>query len=157
MLWIVPAASAIHLAATYNDEFITLVAFVYGGKERRSVRQEASTLHRRQHYAEVKLKPVTNSNKRLCTSYYFVEANYWRTQSIVWLHFHLRATCHNSTILVMFFYIQCDTYSLFLVPAFSQLQQYCSIFMTFCTVFIFILCASLHSSEIDCGVTSLVG
>jgi len=38
------------------------------------------------------------------------------------------------------------TYSLFSVPAFSQLQQYFSIFMTFYTVLIFILCASLHCS-----------
>jgi len=60
--WTVPATSAIHLAATDHGEFITLVSgisaeFVGGGKQRRSVWQEASTLHRRQRYAVVNLIP----------------------------------------------------------------------------------------------------
>jgi len=46
-------------------------------EQRRSVWQEASMLHQRQHYAVVNLMPK-----------YFVEANYWRTQSIA----HLSAT-----------------------------------------------------------------
>ena len=59
VLWSVPAASAIHLAATNHGELITLVTvvFVDGGRRLRSVWQEASKLRRRQRYAVVNLKP----------------------------------------------------------------------------------------------------
>ena len=60
VLWSVPVASAIHLAATdhgvYNTSHWWAAEFV-GGKQRRSVWQEASTLRRRQRYAVVNLKP----------------------------------------------------------------------------------------------------
>jgi len=86
MLWSVPAASAIHLPATNHTEFITLVAVerpsllmvgnndeVYDQKPRRYAKDSVRLWL---------IWSLSNNNKKIRTSYYFVEANHWRTQSI---------------------------------------------------------------------------
>jgi len=67
----------------YNTSRWLAAEFVDGGKQQtKCIWQEASTLRQRQRYAVANLKPISNNNRRLRTSHYFVEANHWRTQSI---------------------------------------------------------------------------
>ena len=56
-------------------------------------------VRRRHRYAVITLKPkYGNDNKRIRTSYYFVEANYWPTQSIARPLCNSRATCKSFSL-----------------------------------------------------------
>jgi len=86
MLWTIPVASAIHLAATDHGEFMTLVAgkrpslLMVGDDD--EVYDKKLQLFAEDNVTQWEIWSLSNNNKRLHTSYYFVEANYWRTQNI---------------------------------------------------------------------------
>jgi len=95
----VPAASTVNLAATNHAEFITLVV----GERPSSlmvVNNDEVYDNKPQRYAEDNVTQwliwnLSNNNKRFRTCY-FVEANYWRTQSIARPLCISRATCHSA-------------------------------------------------------------
>ena len=85
MLWSVPAASAVNLAATNHAEYVTLVAGKWPSLLTAAWQETMTKSHKvydkkPQCYAEDNVTQwliwnLSNNNKRLCTSY-FVEANY---------------------------------------------------------------------------------
>jgi len=97
VLWTVPAASEIHLAATDHGEFITLVAgkrpslLMVGNND--EVYDKKPQRYAEDYVTQWLIWSLSNNNKNLRSMYYFVEANYWRTQSIARPLCNSRATC----------------------------------------------------------------
>jgi len=83
VLWTVPAASAIRLAATDHGELVAgkwRSLLIAGNND--EVYDKKPQRYAESNVTQWQIWSLSNNNKRLRTSYYFVEANYWRTQSI---------------------------------------------------------------------------
>jgi len=85
MLWSIPAATAVNLAATNHAAYITLVAgerpslLMAGNNDK--VYDKKPQRYAKDNVMQWLIWNLSNNNKRLRTSY-FIEANYWWTQSI---------------------------------------------------------------------------
>ena len=95
--WVSSVAINRPLAATEHGELMTLVA----GKRRSLLMagdddemcDKKPQRHAENNVTQWWIWSLSNNNKRLRTRYYFVEANYWRTQSIARPLCNSKATC----------------------------------------------------------------